>query len=133
MDQSQEKPSRSKQRSTGEIERIRELVVGPQLRQSEQKISTLQKDVERLERELRQLRSQQNEQNKSLTERVQQQHQELQESVGEVRTELRQVTTGLEKDKVDRQKLGDLFIELGNHIREGGEITDVLQSLFEAE
>ncbi|MEZ4710087.1 MAG: hypothetical protein R3A44_22970 [Caldilineaceae bacterium] len=132
MDQTQENTPRAK-RSAGEIERIRELVVGPQLRQSEQKISTLQKDIERLQRELRQLRSQQNDNNKSLTENLQQLQQELQESVGEVRDELRLVTTGLEKDKVDRQKLGDLFIELGNHIREGGEISDVLQSLFEAE
>lgn len=132
MDQAQENTPRAK-RSASEIERIRELVVGPQLRQSEQKISTLQKDIERLQRELRQLRSQQNDNNKSLTENLQQLQQELQESVGEVRDELRLVTTGLEKDKVDRQKLGDLFIELGNHIREGGEISDVLQSLFEAE
>ncbi|MCB0090789.1 MAG: hypothetical protein KDE54_22995 [Caldilineaceae bacterium] len=132
MDQSPEKAPTPK-RSTNEIDRIRELVVGPQLRQNEQKIGALQKDIERLQRELRQLRSQQSEQNQTLTERLQQQHEELQDSVGEVRNELRQVTAGLDQDKVDRQKLGDLFIELGSHIKDGGAIADVLQSLFEAE
>ena len=81
MDQSPEKAPTPK-RSTNEIDRIRELVVGPQLRQNEQKIGALQKDIERLQRELRQLRSQQSEQNQTLTERLQQQHEELQDSVG---------------------------------------------------
>jgi len=132
MDQSQESAPRPK-RSTAEIERIRELVVGPQLRQSEQKLGSVQKDIERLQREIHQLGSQLNEQNMNLGERLQQLRQDLQESVGEVRDEVRQVSAGLEQDKVDRQMLGDLFIELGNHIKEGGTISDVLHNLFEIE
>ena len=132
MDQSQESAPRPK-RSATEIERIRELVVGPQLRQSEQKIGTLQKDIDRLQREIQQLASQLNEQNMSLSERLQQVRQDLQESVGEVRNEVRQVAEGLEQNKVDRHMLGDLFIELGNHIKEGGAISDALQDLFDIE
>lgn len=132
MDQSQDSGSRSK-RSASEIERIRELVVGPQLRQSEQKVSALQKDIERLQREIHQLNNQLNEQNVSVAERLQSLRQDLQESVDDVRSEMREVAQGLEQDKVDRQMLGDLFIELGNHIKEGGAIADVLQNLFDIE
>ncbi len=55
--------------------------------------------------------------------------QELRKADGELRDELRQVAQRLTDDKPDRAMLGELFIELGNHVKTGGSLADLLQSL----
>jgi hypothetical protein len=35
----------------------------------------------------------------------------------------------LTDDKTDRSTLGELFVELGNHIKSGGNLADLLQGL----
>ena len=37
--------------------------------------------------------------------------------------------SGLTDDKTDRSTLGELFIELGQHVKTGGSLTDLLKDL----
>ena len=55
--------------------------------------------------------------------------QELRKADADLREELRQVMQRLTEDKTDRSTLGELFIELGNHVKSGGNLSDLLQSL----
>lgn len=58
--------------------------------------------------------------------------QELRSADADLRDELRQIAQRLTDDKADRAVLGDLFIELGNHIKAGGSLADLLQGLEQA-
>ncbi len=55
--------------------------------------------------------------------------QELRKADTDLREELRQVMQRLTDDKTDRSTLGELFVELGNHIKSGGNLADLLQGL----
>lgn len=55
--------------------------------------------------------------------------QELRKADADLRAELRQIAQRLTEDKADRATLGDLFIELGNHVKAGGSLADLLQGL----
>lgn len=55
--------------------------------------------------------------------------QEFRKADADLREELRQVMQRLTDDKTDRSTLGELFIELGNHVKNGGSLSDLLQSL----
>lgn len=58
--------------------------------------------------------------------------QEFRKADGDLREELRQVMQRLTDDKTDRSTLGELFVELGNHIKSGGNLADLLQGLDQA-
>jgi hypothetical protein len=55
--------------------------------------------------------------------------QELRKADADIREELRLVMQRLTDDKTDRSTLGELFVELGNHIKSGGNLADLLQGL----
>lgn len=55
--------------------------------------------------------------------------QELRKADADLREELRLVMQRLTEDKTDRSTLGELFIELGNHVKSGGSLSDLLQDL----
>lgn len=55
--------------------------------------------------------------------------QELRKADADLREEFRQVMQRLTDDKTDRSTLGELFVELGNHIKSGGNLADLLQGL----
>lgn len=55
--------------------------------------------------------------------------QELRKADADLRDELRRIAQRLTDDKTDRVLLGDLFIELGNHVKTGGSLADLLQGL----
>lgn len=55
--------------------------------------------------------------------------QEFRKADADLREELRQVMQRLTDDKTDRSTLGELFVELGNHIKGGGNLADLLQGL----
>ncbi len=54
---------------------------------------------------------------------------ELRKADAELRDELRMIAQRLTDEKADRTMLGDLFIELGNHVKAGGSLADLLQGL----
>jgi chromosome segregation ATPase len=55
--------------------------------------------------------------------------QELRKADADLREELRQIAQRLTDDKTDRSTLGELFIELGGHLKTGGSLADLLQNL----
>lgn len=112
-----------------EVDRIRDIILGPQLREYEQRFQIIQRDLERLQQELdhltEQLAGQDSEQNKKL----QALRRDMRQSDDDLRGELRQTSQKLTTDKVDRMALGELFVELGTHLKMGGSLADLLKGL----
>ena len=116
-----------------DVDRIREILFGGQMREYEQRFQAMQRDLERLQQELdrlnEQLGSQDSEQNKKLHTL----RRDLKQADDELRGELRQTTQTLTGEKVDRAALGELFAELGNRLRTGNSVADLLASLVPSE
>jgi chromosome segregation ATPase len=55
--------------------------------------------------------------------------QELRKADADLREELRKIAQRLTDEKTDRGALGDLFIELGQHVKSGGTLVDMLKSI----
>ena len=75
------------------------------------------------------LAEQDSEQNK----RIQVVRRDLRQGDEDVRTELRQTAQALSFDKVDRAALGELFVNLGTHLKTGGSLADLLHGLVPSE
>lgn len=127
----QETPGLKK--SAQEMERIREIVFGAQMRTYDQNFATLRQDLGRLQQTLVQLQEQLSSREQEQSRRLQALRREMADADDSIRAELRQSTAQLTADKVDRSTLGDLFIELGNQIKSGGSLTNLLQELFDTE
>ncbi len=82
-----------------------------------------------LKAEIAQLGSALEEQDRSEKDALQALRQELRAADTGLRDELRAVVQRLTEDKTDRSTLGELFIELGSHIKGGGSLNDLLQGL----
>ncbi|OQY29130.1 MAG: hypothetical protein B6243_11485 [Anaerolineaceae bacterium 4572_5.2] len=70
----------------------------------------------------------------SLTKKLQNLRQEMRQSDDDLREELRRTAQQLTNDKVDRLMLGELFIELGKHLKMGSaslSSSDLLSQLQE--
>ena len=94
-----------------------------ELRQADSDLQT------QIHADLEQLGTQTAEQNASLQSSLQGLRQELRKADAGLREELRQLTQRLTDDKADRSTMGDLFIELGNHVKTGGSFADLLKVL----
>jgi DNA anti-recombination protein RmuC len=112
-----------------DVERIRTILFGPQMRDYEQRFLTLQRDLERLQGELAHLSDQLAAQEADQNKKLQTLRSELQRADNEIRDELRQTAQKLTDDKVDRMTLGDLFIELGAHLKGGGSLPRLLKGI----
>ena len=119
--------------SAREIHRIRDIIFGPQMRDYEQRFQMLQRDLERLRQEVDHLTDQLSEQAGNQDKKLQSLRGEMRQVDDELRDELRQTVQGLASDKVDRVSLGELFVELGTHLKVGGSLADVLKDLLAAE
>ncbi|HRJ43214.1 MAG: hypothetical protein KJZ86_15440 [Caldilineaceae bacterium] len=117
--------------SPQDLERVRDILFGGIVRDYDARFATLQRDLERLQKALErtneQLAAQESAQNKKLQET----RQELQASTDELRAETRSDLDRLTNEKVDREQLGNLFIEVGNQIKGSGMLTSVLDSLLQ--
>lgn len=115
--------------SPQELHRIRDIIFGPQMREYEQRFQLLQRDLERLQQSIDQLTEQVSEQDSDHTKKLQALRREMRQGGDDLRGELRQVAQSLSDDKVDRRTLGELFIELGTHLKAGGALGDLLKDL----
>ncbi len=116
-----------------EVERIRDIIFGPQMRDYEQRFQAVQRDLSRLQQELDRLANQLSEQDREQGKKLQSLRGEMRQADDDLRDELRQKAQQLMTDKVDRIALGDLFIELGTHLKAGGALADLLQVLGASE
>ena len=116
-----------------EIHRIRDIIFGSQMRDYEQRFQMVQRDLDRLQQEVDRLTDQLSEQGSSQSKKLQNLRGEMRQADDGLRNELRQTVQGLTSDKVDRVPLGELFIELGTHLKLGGSLSDVLKDLLGTE
>jgi predicted nucleic acid-binding Zn-ribbon protein len=117
--------------SVQEVDRIRDIIFGTQMRDYEQRFQTARRDLERLGQEIDRLTERLADQDTSQTKKLQDLRQEVRRADDDLRDELRQTTQALAAEKVDRVALGELFIELGTHLKTGGSLADLLKGLGE--
>jgi predicted RNase H-like nuclease (RuvC/YqgF family) len=104
------------------MDRVRDIIFGPQMRDYEQRFKQTVRDLERLQQEIDHLTERLTEQDATQLKKLQALHREMRQSDDDIRTELRQTADKLTFDKVDRMALGELFIELGSHLKMGGSL-----------
>jgi ElaB/YqjD/DUF883 family membrane-anchored ribosome-binding protein len=103
--------------SAQEVDRIRDIIFGPQMRNYEQQFQAVERDLERLQQEIDRLTEQLADQDSSQTKKLQNLRREMRQADDGLRDELRQTAQSLTTDKADRVALGELFIELGTHLK----------------
>jgi predicted nucleic acid-binding Zn-ribbon protein len=114
-----------------EVDRIRDIIFGSQMRDYEQKFVAHHRDLERLQAELERLGQQLADLEADQAKKLQNLRQELRQADTDLRDELRQTAQRLTTDKMDRTVLGDMLIEMGNQLKSGGAFADLLPSLDE--
>ena len=107
------------------VERVRDIIFGPQMRDYDQKFKLIQRDLDRIQQTIDQLGERLSEQDASQLKKLQAVHREMRQSDEDLRMELRQTTEKLTFEKVDRMALGELFVELGSHLKMGGSLADL--------
>jgi predicted nucleic acid-binding Zn-ribbon protein len=119
--------------SVQEVDRIRDIIFGPQMRDYQQRFQMFQRDLERLQQEIDRLTEQLADQDSSQSKKLQNLRREMRKADDGLRDELRESAQRLTVEKVDRVAQGDLFIELGTHLKTGGSLDELLKSLEEQE
>jgi ElaB/YqjD/DUF883 family membrane-anchored ribosome-binding protein len=114
-----------------EVDRIRDIIFGVQMQDYERRFQIVQRDLERLQEEIDSLSEQLGDQDSSQGKKLQNLRREMRNADKDTREELRQTAQKLMVDKVDRVAMGDLFIELGTHLKTGGSLVDLLKDLGE--
>lgn len=115
--------------SAHDLERIRQIIFGSQMRQIEQRFTTQDRDIARLEKEIASLQSRLADHEAQQTKDLQALRQEIREFDDELRQQLHQLGQHLEDEKMDRVSLGELFIEMGTQVKSGGSLADLLNHL----
>ena len=115
--------------SAGEVDRVRDIIFGPQMRDYEQRFELARRDLERLQQELDRLNEQLADQDREQNKRMQGLRRDMRQADDDLRGELRQASQKLTVDKVDRVALGELFVQLGTHLKTGGSLSDMLNGV----
>ena len=123
----------SKTEPAQEVERIRDIIFGTQMRDYEQQFQTVQRDLDRLQAEIDRLTEQLGDQDSNQGKKLQDLRQEMRKADNGLRDELRETSQKLATDKINRATLGELFIELGTQLKTGGSLVDLLKGLDEKE
>lgn len=113
-----------------EVERIREIIFGPQMRTYEGNFQNIQRDLARLLQEIERLNEKLAEQDKDHGQKLQALERDVRKADDSLRAELRETAQKLIDEKVDRRVLGDLFIQLGNQLKSSGSIADTLKDML---
>lgn len=121
------------QASSQDVERIRDIIFGTQMRDYQQRFEVFQRDLAQLQQQLDRLSEQLAEQDSHQSKKVQSLRQELRQADDALRDELRETARKLTADKVEKTELGHLFIEIGTTLTEGRSVGDLLKDLAEKE
>jgi hypothetical protein len=121
------------QASSQDVDRIRDIIFGTQMRDYQQRFEAYQRDLARLQKEIEQLNEQLAEQDSAQSKKTQALRREMRQADDDLRDELRETAKKLTVDKVERVDLGQLFLEIGNRLTEGRSVGDLLKSLVEGE
>ena len=116
-----------------DVERIRDIIFGTQMRDYQQRFEAFQRDLAQLQQQLDRLSEQLAEQDSHQSKKLQSLRQEMRQADDALRDELRETARKLAADKVERADLGHLFHEIGTRLTEGRSVGDLLQGLAEKE
>jgi chromosome segregation ATPase len=112
-----------------QVDRVRDIIFGHQMRDYEQRFELAQRDLKRLQQELDRLAEQLAEHHSDHTKKLQALRQEMRQADDSLREEIRHIAYKLTDEKVDRVAFGEMFIELGSHLKSGGSMIDFLKTL----
>ncbi|HDQ73136.1 MAG TPA: hypothetical protein ENN19_13750 [Chloroflexi bacterium] len=134
-----------------EVDRIRDIIFGSQMRDYDQRFQVIMRDLERQQQELDHLSERLSEQDGAQTKKLQQESDRLSERLAmqdseqgkklerlrkesraaddDLRRELRETAQQLMDDKVNRLALGEMLIEIGTRLKTGTVASDLLERL----
>ncbi len=115
--------------SPKEVDRIRDIIFGGQMREYAQRFHSIERDLERLQASLDNLNEQLADQTRDHDKKLQTLRKETRQADDDLRGELRHTAERLTDEKVDRLALGELFIEMGNQLKAGGSLADMFKNL----
>jgi predicted RNase H-like nuclease (RuvC/YqgF family) len=115
-----------------DVNRIRDIIFGSQMKDYDERFDSLQRDLKRLEKELDGLSERLTNQDGEQNNKLQSLRRSMRRADRDLRDELRQKCKKLTDEKADREVLGQMFIELGTRLKTGGSLADLLQGLEEA-
>ncbi len=115
--------------SPREVERIRDILFGTQMRDYAQQFDLVTRDLERLRQAIDQLNEQLAAHDAEQTKKLQALKRDVRQADEELRAEQRLSAEQLRHDKADRQVLAELFIQLGNQLKDGASVSDLLEQL----
>jgi len=115
-----------------DLERVREILFGGVIRDHDARFATLQRDLERLQKSLDKTNQELTNRDRAQSQKLEEARQDLQTTAEELRAELRAAADRLSDEKVDREQLGNLFVEIGNQIKGSGALGSVLEGLLQA-
>ncbi|RLC60205.1 MAG: hypothetical protein DRI80_11260 [Chloroflexota bacterium] len=137
--QTEAPPQVESARGVEEIERIRDIIFGAQMRDYERRFQITQRDLDRLQQEIDRLAERLVAQEREQSKKLQDLRQEMRKAHDGLRDELRQTAQKLTDDKVDRQALGEMLIQIGTYLETGAPptgllpLSDILKDLGETE
>jgi chromosome segregation ATPase len=117
--------------SPQDLERVREILFGGVIRDHDARFATVQRDLERLQKALDRANEELAKRDSAQNQKLQEARQEFQRESDELRAELRSSVERLGSAKVDKEQLGNLFIEMGNQIKGNGTMSAVLDGLLQ--
>jgi predicted nucleic acid-binding Zn-ribbon protein len=113
--------------SSHDVERIRDIIFGTQMRDYQQRFAVLQQDLARLRQEVEHLSARLAEQDASQDKKVEVLRQEMRQATEGLQNELRETAQSLGAAKVERTDLGQLLLKVGNHLTEGKPLRDLFE------
>lgn len=115
-----------------EVDRIRDIIFGSQMRTYEGNFQTIRRDMDRLQQEIDRLNEALAEQERVFTQKLQALEREMRKADDGLRAELRETANKLGDEKVDRQMLGDLFSELGSQLKSAPTFSGTLEEILDS-
>ncbi|MBN1641782.1 MAG: hypothetical protein JXA09_11150 [Anaerolineae bacterium] len=103
-----------------EVERIRDIIFGAQMRDYQQQFDAVTAELRRLEQALAALGQDLSAADREQARSVQELRDHVQRADSALRDELQQAVQSLSEAKVDRARLGDLLIALGTQLKADG-------------
>jgi predicted nucleic acid-binding Zn-ribbon protein len=119
--------------SSQEVDRIRDIIFGSQMRVYQQQFEVMQRDLARLQQEIDHLAERLTEQDGEQGKKLQALRREMRQADDDLRSETRETAQRLTTDKVERADLGRLFLDLGSQLAEGRSVGGILKNLVEGE
>lgn len=103
-----------------QIDRIRDILFGPQMQTYEQQFAALREEVAGLRQEIAALSTRLGEQSEEQARSLESARRGLRVSIDHLRADVDRMAERLSVEKVDRAALGELFASLGARLKEDG-------------